>query len=144
MRLYTSRWANRELARLPVVPVGISRGVPRWPLPYSYRMARLLAPSRTTFELESDAEFEAAYLREMEAAGAEKIAAMLSKISAEEGGADLCLLCYEDVHAGQVCHRRMFADWWMRKAGQEVEELTQNSVRPRNGRDAQDLQEPLF
>lgn len=123
MKLHTSRWANRGLSRLPVVPVGISRGTPRFPVPYRYRMARLRAPSRATFALRGDADFERAYLAELEEAGVDRIADLLRKISDEEDGADLALLCYEDVHAGQVCHRRMFAQWWEGKTGQRVEEL---------------------
>lgn len=124
MKLYTSRWANRGLSRLPVVPVGISRGTPRFPVPFKYRMARLLAPSKETFGLRSDADFERAYLAELEQAGAEKIDAMLSKISAQEGGQDLCLLCFEDLtKPGQVCHRSMFAAWWFEQTGEAVEEL---------------------
>lgn len=135
--LYTSRWANRELARLPVVAVGISRGTPKWPLPYSYRMARLLAPSRQTFELRSDDAFERAYLAELEEAGVEKIGAMLGKISDEEGGGPLVLLCYEKDR--NDCHRAMFAAWWQERTGQRVEEL------PADGRNLrQDAQEPLF
>ncbi len=46
MKLYTSHWRNQELASLDVVPVGISRGVPRGKLakelPYHYK--RLPAP----------------------------------------------------------------------------------------------------
>ncbi len=126
-RIVTSYWANRELSRLPVVPVGISRGVPKWPLPFRYRRAMLLAPSRETFGLRSDRAFEAAYLAELERAGVEKIGAMLAKISDEEGGGPLVLLCWEK--PSEVCHRRMFARWFEAKTGIVVPEL-QNSVRP--------------
>jgi hypothetical protein len=39
-------------------------------------------------------------------------------------GETLCLLCFEDVHAGQVCHRRWFADWFETRFGLVVPEAT--------------------
>jgi hypothetical protein len=47
--LYTSFWANVVLANLDVVPVGVSRGTPRFRVPYRYRLLRVLAPSRDVF-----------------------------------------------------------------------------------------------
>jgi hypothetical protein len=123
VELYTTRWANRDLVHLDVVPVGISRGVPRWPLPYRYKLLRLLAPSREAFALQDLEEFEQAYLAGLEEIGAEKIARALQKISQEHDGRSLALLCYENTHAGDVCHRRMFADWWKEQTGQAVPEL---------------------
>lgn len=137
IELFTSRWANRGLSRLPVVPVGISRSTPRFPVAYKYRMARLLAPSRETFALRSDEAFERSYLAGLEEIAVEKITDLLTKISDEEGGRALALLCYEDVHAGQVCHRRMFAQWFEGKTGIMVPEL-QSCDQSRKRQDAQD------
>ena len=123
MKIYTSRWANKKLTHLDVVPVGISRGIPRWPLPYRYKLLRLLAPSRETFVLQDPKEFEQAYLVGLEEIGVKKIARALQKISDEHDGRPLALLCYENVHAGETCHRRMFADWWKGKTTQNVPEL---------------------
>jgi hypothetical protein len=39
-------------------------------------------------------------------------------------GETLCLLCFEDVHAGQVCHRRWFAEWFEKRYGIAIPELT--------------------
>ncbi len=140
MEIYTSRWANKELAHLNVVPVGISRGIPRWPLPYRYRLLRLLAPSRETFALQDLKEFEQAYLAGLEEIGSKKIARALRKISDGHGGRPLALLCYENIHAGETCHRRMFADWWKEQTGQEVPELDGRvEIKPRTL-----MQEMLF
>ena len=53
MELYTSYWQNPDLARLDVIPVGISRGVPRGTmakrLPYRYKRLLDLAPPRDLF-----------------------------------------------------------------------------------------------
>src|SRR5215212_2148850 len=104
MEIYTSRWANKELAHLDVVRVGISRGIPRWPLPYRYRLLRLLVPSRETFALQDFKEFEQAYLAGLEEIGVDKSAWALQKISNEHSGRPLALLCYENIHAGETCH----------------------------------------
>ncbi len=125
--LYTSYWSNRDLAKVDAVKVSISRGQPKWPLPFRYRRAMLLAPSRETFGLRSDEAFEAAYLAELEEAGVEKIGALLERISVEEGGGPLVLLCFEK--PGEVCHRRMFAEFWQERTGVVVPEL-QFSVQP--------------
>jgi hypothetical protein len=121
--LFTSKWANQDLTHLDVVPVGISRGVPRWPLPYRYKLLRLLAPSRETFALQDLEEFQQAYMAGLEDIGVGKIAWALRKISREHSGRPLALLCYENTHTGEVCHRRMFAEWWKAQTGQEVPEL---------------------
>src|SRR5215218_3047319 len=115
-QLFTSRWTSPLLHDLGAACVGISRGVPRWPLPYRYKLLRLLAPSRETFELRDLQEFEQAYLAALEEIG-------VKKISDEHGGRPLALLCYENILAGETCHRRMFADWWKQQTTQEVPEL---------------------
>ncbi len=120
-QLFTSYWSNRALAEVDAAKVSISRGQPRWPLPFAYRRATLLAPSRETFELRSDEAFEEAYLRQLKETGTEKIEALLKRISHDEGGGPLILLCWEK--PGEVCHRRMFAQWWQARIGQEVPEL---------------------
>jgi hypothetical protein len=38
------------------------------------------------------------------------------------GERPLALLCFEDVHAGQLCHRRMFAAWWHEQTGELLPE----------------------
>lgn len=120
IELFTSRWSNRELARLPVVPVGISRGTPRWPLPYSYRKAPILAPSRETFAIEDKGRFAAAYRRQLEEIGLRSIMDDLGRLSREAGGLPLVLLCFEP--AGQFCHRHVLRDF-LTKYGVEIREL---------------------
>jgi hypothetical protein len=61
LRLYTSRWQNRALEKLDVVPVGISRGTPRFPVGYRYRRLPDLYPDRWMFGIEDDARFNEAY-----------------------------------------------------------------------------------
>ncbi len=121
MRLYTSRWANKELADLECQPVGISRGVPRFRTGYRYKLVRELAPDNATWGLLDDPDaFRDSYLRQLEAIGADTILARLEAVS---GGLPVVTLCYEDVQAGQLCHRRYLADWLEEKAGIQVPEL---------------------
>ena len=35
----------------------------------------------------------------------------------------LALVCFGDVHEGEVCHCCMFAEWWASRPGQVIEEL---------------------
>ena len=126
MELFTSRWANRDLAHLDVTPVGISRGVPRWRLPYRYKKLPMLAPSREAFRIEDPKEFERVYRTELEEIGAERITQALRVISQEHGGKPLVCLCWE--RSGEFCHRRVWADWWLEQTGQRVPELEANAV----------------
>lgn len=123
--LNTSRYANRELARLDAVPVGITRGVPKFPVGYSYRLLRLLAPSRETFGMDSDEDFRRSYREGLQEIGVERIASEFRRLSAQGGGRPLVLLCFEVVsgpHA-EHCHRRDFAQFWYEQTGQAVPEL---------------------
>ena len=138
MRLYTSRWQNRALEKLYVVPVGISRGTPRFPVGYRYRRLPDLYPDGWMFGIEEDARFNEAYRKKLDRIGVDRIAEGLTRISREEGGRPLALLCYEA--SPSDCHRATFAAWWEERTGQEVPEL-ESCDRSRKG---QDLQEPLF
>ncbi len=140
MKLWTSRWSNRALEKLDVVAVGVSRGVPRFPVRYRYRRLPDLYPDGWMFGIEDDAKFNEAYRKKLERLGVDRIMEGLTSISDEEGGADLCLLCWENVLAGEdLCHRRTFAGWWTARTGEAVSELRED-LRPTR----QDLQSPLF
>lgn len=120
IELFTSKWANKTLAHLRCQPVGISRGTPRFPVPYRYRMARELVPSRETFGLEDREEFERAYVAGLERIGLEAIVGKLERIGRESGGAALVLLCFE--REDQFCHRHLLRRW-LRERGVEIREL---------------------
>jgi hypothetical protein len=47
----------------------------------------------------------------------------LGDIARRHRGQPLVVLCFEDVHAGQVCHRRWFAEWFEERYGIAVAEL---------------------
>ncbi len=121
MRLFTGRWQNKELAELECVPVGISRGAPRFPTGYRYKLARELAPGDRAWAEEDWGRFADEYRRQLEELGVEAIVGRLGRISEEAGGAALVLLCFEE--APQDCHRGLLLDW-LRERGVEVRELS--------------------
>ncbi len=47
----------------------------------------------------------------------------LSQVARRHPGEPLVVLCFEDVHAGEVCHRRWFAEWFEERYGVAVAEL---------------------
>jgi len=141
VELYTSRWQNRALETAPVVAVGISRDAPKFRVGYRYRRLPDLYPDGWMLGIEDD-RFEKVYRAKLDGIGVDRITAQLARISDEEGGKPLCLLCYEADPA--LCHRSAFARWWFEQTGQRVEEL-KNSVRARiSSGHAQDAQGTLF
>lgn len=137
--LYTSRYANRELSRLDCVPVGITRGRPKFPTGYRYRLLELLAPSRQTFALASDEAFSQSYRTGLDEIGVDRIGGELRRISEEHHSKPLVLLCFEVVVGPRAehCHRRDLARWWFEKTGQVVPEL-EDGMLPEIGPPAQE------
>jgi hypothetical protein len=130
MELYTSHWRNEDIAGLDVVAVGISRGTPRGRLaerlPYRYKRLTDLAPPGELFErwkagTVSPDEYARAYHGYLDSLGPDEVTDQLEKKRAEHGGKPLVLLCW--CPPGEFCHRRLWADWWFEKTGQEVPEL---------------------
>ena len=130
MELYTSHWKNQGLTDLDVVPVGISRGVPRGKLarqlPYRYKRITNLAPRSELFVrwkagMVGPDEYTRIYRSHLDSLGSEKVMGQLEKKSTGNGGKPLVLLCW--CAPGEFCHRRIWADWYLEKTGQEVPEL---------------------
>jgi hypothetical protein len=103
MRLFTSRWSNKELAELECQPVSISRGRPRFGTGYRYKLMRELVPSHEAFGLDDPQEFERAYRAGLEEIGLDIILGRMVAINREAGGLPLVFLCYEVDPAD--CHR---------------------------------------
>lgn len=107
IEVYTSHWRNRELADLDATIISISRGEPRWRLPFSYRRLRSLAPNDEAWAQEDRRSFEQAYLDQLDALGAEKILEEIRRIA---GGRAALLTCWERAGA-EYCHRWTLARW---------------------------------
>ena len=127
LAVFTSRYANAGLAASAFVHVGITRYPPRFPLGYELKVNLVvLAPSAAMLAQAragrlSARAFKAQYVRQLEKFGAENILAALRQLQGKSKG--IVLLCYEDVHAGERCHRRYLADWLKARAGLDVPEL---------------------
>ena len=125
--LVTSRYQNYQAIEASgLLPVGTSRGRPRWKLPYRlHAIITPLAPSRDTFSIEDEMEFDVAYRAQLDATGIEAIRDHLEQVNESGGHRGLVLLCFEDTsELGEFsCHRRTFARWWQEQSGQEVPEL---------------------
>lgn len=53
----------------------------------------------------------------------------LAELADRIDGQAAVLLCYEDVHAGEICHRRWFADWAEEVWGWQIPEIPPASSR---------------
>jgi len=51
----------------------------------------------------------------------------MAELADRTGGMPAVLCCYEDVYAGQICHRRWLADWLLDELGWAVEEIPNRS-----------------
>jgi hypothetical protein len=61
--------------------------------------------------------------RERLEAKTEQFVPALADIARRHPGERQCVLCFEDVQAGQTCHRRWFAEWFEEQFGIGVPEL---------------------
>lgn len=122
-QVYTSFWANPELGDLDARLVSISRGQPRWPLPFRYKRLRALAPNDEAWQEKDMERFEAAYIVQLEALGIRCVLADLERIA---GNHACVLLCWEK--PGEFCHRRVLASWIQEQTGILIPELAPGMV----------------
>lgn len=122
MKLFTSRYGNKEIARSNLISVGISLGNPRFKTAFKVEASiKELAPTRKMLYMEYDP-YKELYFKMLDTIDINELEEQFKTIS--KGGKDVVLLCFEDLSKqGEWCHRRMFAEWWQKKTGQEVEEL---------------------
>jgi hypothetical protein len=119
MKIYTSRFSNRKLKDTEGIKTRISMGKPKWNVGYELEACKVLMP----FGIPWNDNFEKEYRLHLEAIGVQAIKNELNRLSEKNGNKDIILLCYEDVNKGKSCHRRMFANWWFERTGEEIEEL---------------------
>jgi hypothetical protein len=122
LRLATSRYdADDLILESRLLPIGISVDAARG---LRYELAghvRMLAPHRLS-GLEGD-QFDSAYRGQLDHYGSEAIANVLNAFVAGHRAPGAVILCFEDVLAGEACHRRTFAAWWEDRTGMAVPEL---------------------
>lgn len=127
LKLYTSRYGNRQIASTSLVAVRTSLGIPKWPLGFTIQgYCQEITPDGYMLKLENYATYKMAYVKKLEAKGVAQIRRTLEKIAADAKGDALVLLCYENISKpGEWCHRRMFAEWWEAQTGEVVAELSE-------------------
>jgi hypothetical protein len=125
-RLFTASWSALHQAStvgpLPVQPVRISRGVPRfWPAAEQFPAVDELMPDGWMFGIKDLEKFGRCYRRKLHAIGLPRVRALIDEIAAD--GRPLALACFETDPAD--CHRGPlgFAGWWERKTGERVPDL---------------------
>jgi hypothetical protein len=134
-RILTARYSNPALAGMAAAKVRVTLYPPRFRLKYALADAvKELAPDRAMFGLDDRAmfglddraEFERLYRAKLDGLGTGWVVGRLRAISAAQGGADVVLLCFEDVRRpGEWCHRQVFADWLRERTGVAVEEVAE-------------------
>lgn len=108
-------------------PVATSLLVPKWrPEAATWPRCWEVSPRWDYFKA-APAEFEAAYIAQLERYGVSRIMAALARIGRgayEEPSDRLALICWETTDAETACHRRLFARWLLETCGERVDELT--------------------
>lgn len=126
MAIKTSRYSNKRLREPGCYPVGISIGTPRFKLGYELRgQCYTLAPKGPMLHMEYE-QYREAYFNKLNLIGAQKVISIVRKLEsdARREGKTLVLLCFEDVRKpGEWCHRTLFAEWWKKRTGEDIEEL---------------------
>jgi len=124
--LVTSRYADFSRARPALggqilTPVRISVGLPKFaPQAAAWPRCSLLVPWNLLGITDWN-QFETEYRRRLDKHGPETIAESLTAIWRQHGENPLALCCFEP--AGEFCHRRIFAAWWLEQTGQAIDEL---------------------
>ncbi len=106
------------------VPVQASLGRPKFPIRYElHEEIRELMPRGLFGKELSEAEFTGRYRQRLDQLDLDALRAQFDAISKRNGHKRVVLLCFEDVHAGEFCHRRVFADWFQESTGQSVRDV---------------------
>ena len=135
--VYTSRYSNPELKTGKYTAVRISLGTPKWPIGYNLDAEmKDLMPFGLLGKFERYEDFERAYFERLDQKGVQRIFSRLQRF--ERLGKDVVLLCYEDIRKGpdDWCHRRTFADWWLKNTGEALPELFDPTPDPSKPRQA--------
>ena len=125
MKIYTSRYSNKDLATADAHIVGITLYPPRFTLKFKLEEnIGQLAPQKSYFKTADKALFRRRYLEQMEKLGEDGVQALLNPYTGD--GRDIILLCYEDVTCDDPeknwCHRQLLAEWLKDRLGWDVEE----------------------
>jgi hypothetical protein len=133
MDLVTSRYhaadlIHRAIEERGLVPIGITVGAARY---LKYELAAnlgALAPFGL-MKLEPREAFDQAYRQRLDSFGVDAIRAMIASVVDAYRAKGAVLLCFENVHKGEHCHRRVLAEWWERDTSEPMPELAAAQLR---------------
>jgi hypothetical protein len=115
--------------------VRITLGAPRFALGYAIVGELVeLAPSPRIFRLEWE-RFAPAYLRQLDQVDWPAVDEQLHAIAAAADTNGCAWLCFENVLRGEHCHRRLAADHWLERTGQDVPEIGLVDIAEREAED---------
>lgn len=128
VRLQTSNY--QTTSRMPDLKprlVAISLGLPKWLQPWTSKHYTELAPPgwllKAARQKQEDEGEEVANAYYTELFQARVLAKLRPDAVLRDIGRDAVMLCFENVHAGEFCHRRLVAEWFQRRLSVEVPEL---------------------
>lgn len=96
----------------------IAVGMPRYKLPFELKSVQTIKPYGVFGKYEGD-EYYNHYIDRLERIGVDRIYEDLRLAQGDKE--NLVLMCYEK--NADECHRRMFAEWWLQKTGEIIEEI---------------------
>lgn len=104
------------------VPIRSTVGAPKfWTGPQLIHL-KLITPYGLLDPAIDDATAERRYRSRLDDR-AGKVVAVLAGIARAHPGRSVVVLCFENVHAGDVCHRRWLAEWMADRFGIKVDEV---------------------
>lgn len=104
------------------MPIRATVGEPKFWRYGTLVFIRALAPSASSGKGSTTTKLAAATATGSTPA-ATSVVARLAAIARSQPGRQLVVLCFENVYAGQVCHRRWFAEWLEDRYGIAVPEV---------------------
>lgn len=116
--IYVSYYSNKDIDVEHNRYCSISVGNPRWKLPYEVVHAGILKPYEIFNKYDNMEDYRREYRKKLDALGVDKIRKLLQELQGDKE--NIVLLCYEKNK--YECHRWTFAEWWMEKTGEIVEE----------------------
>jgi len=105
-------------------PVAISLTRPAWhPQAADWPGLAMLTPRWSYFRADPE-QFRESYLAQLARYGVTEITGRLEEIGQEFGADRVVLICHESKEpvTAATCHRRIFAEWWLSNAGNDIPE----------------------
>jgi hypothetical protein len=123
-RVATSRYFHTALVKESgLVPLATTVGNPKGRLGFELGGSVQPVAPHGAFRIEDEAEFRQVYTARLDSFGVEAIGRLFAAFADAYNAEGVVVLCFCDVNGPGFCHRRVFAEWWEEKTGQEVPEL---------------------